>query len=80
MLNYSDLMSLFEKYGAAFKVDDKGVLYQSPETEPYSHIWDEDWIEVTAPQVAGDKAAHEFLNDINKVFGTDYKLEQFAGR
>ena len=77
MLNYSDLMSLFEKYGAAFKVDDKGVLYQTPETPPYR---DEDWIEVTAPQVAGDKAAHEFLNDINKVFGTDYKLEQFAGR
>jgi len=63
---------MMDEYGAYYKVQD-GVLYQLPRGE-------EEWIEVTAPQVAGEEAGQEFIQDINKHFGTQYKLEDFSGR
>ena len=86
-------MEYFEKYGTFYEVKG-GVLYGAPamlyECDGIGNTQHcccvrvrpdpDEWGEVTAPQVVGNKAAHEFLNDINKEFGTDYKLEQFAGR
>ena len=34
----------------------------------------DDWYEVTAPQ------SQEYLNAVNDLFGTDFMLEDFAGR
>jgi len=75
------------KYGAYFKVE-HGVLYQMPclakentfEAALASMSFDDEWTEVTAPQVMGEKRALEFIRDINEWFGTDFKIGDFDGR
>ncbi len=74
-------MKYIGKYGAYFEVVD-GKLYDSPalvfegrvEPDPESYG------EVTAPQVMGETKAREFIEVINNVFGTKFKLEDFDGR
>ena len=75
-------MKYLEKYGAYFEIVD-GKLYDSP-----AMVWDrwevipdlDNYGEVTAPQVMGETKAQEFISDINKIFGSDLKLNQFDGR
>jgi hypothetical protein len=75
-------MKYLEKYGAYFEIVD-GKLYDSP-----AMVWDrwevipdlDNYGEVTAPQVMGETKAQEFISDINKIFGSDFKLNQFDGR
>jgi len=75
-------MKYLEKYGAYFKIVD-GKLYDAP-----AMVWDrwevipdlDNYGEVTAPQVMGETKAQEFISDINKIFGSDFKLNQFDGR
>ena len=85
-------MKYLEKYGAYFEIVD-GKLYDAPairdvagaKSEP--GVWDrmrapdlDNYGEVTAPQVMGETKAQEFISDINKIFGSDFKLNQFDGR
>jgi len=76
------------KYGAYFKVED-GVLYQMPclaEDNSFeamlasADFMNDEWVEVTAPQVMGEERALEFVRDINEWFGTEFKLGDFDGR
>jgi len=75
-------MKYLEKYGAYFKIVD-GKLYDAP-----AMVWDrwevipdlDNYGEVTAPQVMGETKAQEFISDINKIFSSDFKLNQFDGR
>lgn len=75
-------MKYLKKYGAFFEiVNDQ--LYDAP-----AMVWDrwevipdlDNYGEVTAPQVMGETKAQEFISDINKIFGSDFKLNQFDGR
>ena len=74
-------MNYLEKYGAYFKIV-AGKLYDAP-----AMVWDrweiipdlDNYGEVTAPQVMGETKAQEFISDINKIFGSDFKLNQFDG-
>ena len=75
-------MRYIEKYGAYFEIVD-GKLYDAP-----AMVWDrwevipdlDNYGEVTAPQVMGETKAQEFISDINKIFSSDFKLNQFDGR
>ena len=75
-------MRYLEKYGAFFEIVN-GQLYDAP-----AMVWDrwevipdlDNYGEVTAPQVMGEPKAQEFISDINKIFGSDFKLNQFDGR
>ena len=75
-------MKYLEKYGAFFEIVN-GQLYDAP-----AMVWDrwevipdlDNYGEVTAPQVMGETKAQEFISDINKIFGSDFKLNQFDGR
>ena len=75
-------MKYLEKYGAFFEIVN-GQLYDAP-----AMVWDrwevipdlDNYGEVTAPQVMGETKAQEFISDINKIFSSDFKLNQFDGR
>ena len=75
-------MKYLKKYGAFFEIVN-GQLYDAP-----AMVWDrwevipdlDNYGEVTAPQVMGETNAQEFISDINKIFGSDFKLNQFDGR
>ena len=76
------------KYGAYFKVE-HGVLYQMPclakdnsfeAMLASADFMNDEWTEVTAPQVMGEERALEFIRDINAWFGTDFNLGDFEGR
>ena len=75
-------MRYIKKYGAFFEIVN-GQLYDAP-----AMVWDrwevipdlDNYGEVTAPQVMGETKAQEFISDINKIFGSDFKLNQFDGR
>ena len=75
-------MKYLKKYGAFFEIVN-GQLYDAP-----AMVWDrwevipdlDNYGEVTAPQVMGETKAQEFISDINKIFSSDFKLNQFDGR
>ena len=66
-----------KRYGAYYKVED-GVLYSAAmlpnDTPDLGEDGEINWIEVTSPD------SHYFLGEINKIFETNYKMVQFAGR
>ena len=68
---------VLESVGSYFQVTD-GVLEYSPMDDTGMPDWDMDgsisWYEVTAPE------SQEMIDGINRVFGTNYKLAEFAGR
>jgi len=92
----SHRMTYFKKYGACYEVKDGVLYsapavhppaaalldnFQNFKDGDIPYCWDEDnYGEVTAPQVVGEERALEFLADINKEFGTNFKLSQFDGR
>lgn len=90
------MMKYLEKYGAYFKIvdgklyDSPAMLYECDGCEQQECFLycdcccvrpdPDEWGEVTAPQVMGETKAQEFISDINKIFSSDFKLNQFDGR
>ena len=65
-----------EKYGAAFMIEKGALMSVAMLRDGSFETWDGnlDWSEVTAPE------SQKFLDDINKVFKTKFKMDDFAGR
>jgi len=62
-----------ENFGCYVLVDES-VLCAAPILDPPSKDTPVSWGEVTAPQ------SQEFLDTVNSLFGTNFKMTDFAGR
>lgn len=73
-------MTYLETYGSFYEVVN-GVLYCAPASNAEPPTFDMgDYGEVTAVDTVSEEHGKQFLKDINELFNTNFKLDDFAGR
>ena len=73
-------MTYLETYGSFYEVVN-GVLYCAPASNAEPPTFDmRDYGEVTAVDTVSEEHGKQFLKDINELFNTNFKLDDFAGR
>ena len=75
-----DSMTYLDTYGSFYEVVN-GVLYCAPASNAEPPTFDMgDYGEVTAVDTVSEEHGKQFLKDINELFNTNFKLDDFAGR